>query len=430
MTYMPRFIPSDKEYSTDKYTEAQLLGKRSREGLSRILASQNHSATELVYIDRLTAELKIINDKSFSSYFLIVADYVSWAKDNNIAVGPGRGSGPCSLVGYALGITSIDPIKYQLPFERFLNPERESLPDFDLEFCGNRRDEVTSYLQSKYGADRVAQLVSSESIPLPSRLIIGDRSLDELVTLTSNEGMDIPTANLTVAQSASTGFVQFNVINEKSVTKIQHVLQALDENGIVVDIDTIPLDDSHAFQLLISGDKPNIPVHDSNGYKTTLVAVQPHNFAELCAVIALSYCRSESHLAVYMDRKQNPESIPSAHPAFQRITAETYGCILYQEQVMQIAQEIAGFTLAQGDLLRRTLKDSCADVDETYQKKFIEGAMRSNLEKDEAADLLEKISLQSPYFFNKSHAVCYALIAYQSAWLEANYPDEFHGVTA
>ena len=421
MTYMPKFIPSDTECATDKYTEAELLGERSHEGLSRILAKHNHCATEAAYVNRLEAELKIIDDKSFSSYFLIVADYVNWAKNNNIAVGPGRGSGPCSLVGYALGITSIDPIRYQLPFERFVNPDRETLPDFDLEFCEYRRDEVTNYLQSKYGADRVAQLISSESIPLPSRLIIGDRSLAELVTLSSSKGMEIPTAELTVAQLVNTGLVQFNVINEKSVTEIQRKLQALENIGIIIDINNIPLDDNSAFQLLITGEKPNIPVHDSNGYQSTLVAVQPRNFAELCAVIALSYCSSHNHLSLYMDRKQNPRSTPSAHPAFQRITAETYGCILYQEQIMQIAQEIAGFTLAQGDLFRRVLKNNPADGVSAYKKKFIEGATRSELTRDEATDLYELIRSHSPYAFNKSHAVCYALIAYQSAWLEVNY---------
>ena len=255
MTYMPKFIPTDTDHSTDKYTQAELLREHSKVGLSRILATHNHPATEAVYTDRLEAELKIINDKSFSSYFLIVADYVNWARNNNIAVGPGRGSGPCSLVGYALGITSIDPIRYRLPFERFVNPDKESLPDFDLEFCNNRRNEVTSYLQSKYGADRVAQLISSESIPLPSRLIISDRSLTDLVTLSSNKGMEIPTANLTVAQVASTGFVQFNVINEISVTRIQRVLQALENNGEFIDIDNIPLDDSSAFQLFNHGEE-------------------------------------------------------------------------------------------------------------------------------------------------------------------------------
>lgn len=423
---MPKFIPSDADCSTDEYREVELLRERSQEGLSRILTRHNHSATKAVYSDRLEAELKVIIDKSFSSYFLIVADYVNWAKSNNIAVGPGRGSGPCSLVGYALGITSIDPIKYRLPFERFVNSERAAVPDFDLEFCENRRDEVTSYLQSKYGADRVAQLISSESIPIPSRLVIGDRPLAELVSLSSNKAMGIPTANLTVAQVANTGLVQFNVINQKSVTEIQRVLQALEKVGVVIDIDNISLDDSSAFQLLITGEKPNIPVLDSNGYKTTLVAVQPRNFEELCAVLALSYCRSQSYLSLYVDRKQNSDSIPSAHPAFQSITAETHGCILYQEQIMQIAREIAGFTLAQGDLFRRALKANRTDVINTYQKKFIEGARRFNLEHEEAIDLFELIRLQSPYVFNKSHAVSYALIAYQSAWLEVNYPDEFH----
>lgn len=424
MTYMPKFIPSATECSTEKYTDAELLRKRSQEGLSRVFVRHSPSATQSVYRERLEAELKIINDKSFSSYFLIVADYVNWAKSNDIAVGPGRGSGPCSLVGYALGITSIDPIKYRLPFERFVNPEKESLPDFDLEFCENRRDEVTSYLQSKYGADRVAQLISSESIPLPSRLVIGDRSLAELVSLSSGKARGIPTANLRVEHVASSGLVQFNVINEKSISEIQRVLQVLEHNSTFIDIETISLDDNNAFKLLVAGRKPNIPVHDSNGYQITIEEVQPSKFEELCAVIALSYCSSETHLSLYKQRKQNPESIPSAHPTLQSITAETYGCILYQEQIMHIAHEIAGFTLAQGDLFRRALKADRSDEVKNYQNKFIEGAMRLNLTHGEATEVFELIRSQSPYVFNKSHAVCYALIAYRSAWLAANYPAE------
>lgn len=430
MTYMPRFLHTAAEVSRDKEVEAELLTERSHQGLSRLLAKSEPSVPRTIYEARLEAELQILIQKDFCSYFLIVADYVTWAKDNGIAVGPGRGSGPCSLVGFALGITSVDPVKYGLPFERFVNPDRDVLPDFDIEFCVKRRDEVKNYLQSKYGADRVAQLCSDESIPLPARLVICDRPLAELVPLFSDQVSGIPAAKMTVAQVAASGLVQFNAISQKAITVVQHVVHELELAGTTIDIENIPLDDSGTYQLLSAGEQSNISLLDSEHYKATLIAVQPNEFEELVAVIALTQGNLQDYILLYSQCKQNAGSIQYSHPTIKSITCETYGQILYQEQIMQISHEVAGFSYVKSDLFRRALKRSGEEEYNIYRSEFVGGAMSFGLSNDEAIELYERVRLSSQYVFNKSHAIAFAMIAYQSVWLKANYSHEYANAIA
>jgi len=423
MTFMPKFEQSTAEHSHEYQVrrEADLLANQSRIRLSRRLVELNLAAPESVYQSRLEDELQVITEKGYSGYFLIVADYVQWAKDHEIAVGPGRGSGPCSLVGFAMGITNVDPIRYQLPFERFVNPERDSLPDFDLDFCEDRRGEVTSYIQSKYGVDRVAQISSDETTPLPSRLVICDRPLADLVPLYSNPESGFPAAKLTLAQVADAGLVQFNAINQKALTLIQHRVRELRAAGHSVDIDKIPLDDSGAYQLLSAGEESNIAVLDREHYRSILKLVQPNSFAELCAVIALAQSRFQHYLELYIARKNDSSKLDCFHPVLKDITSETYGLILYQEQVMHIARKVAGFTFAQGDLYRRALMRSDREALSIFNRAFVQGAVGFGLPEAEARSLFEHLSLSCRYSFNKSHAVSFATIAYQSAWLKANY---------
>lgn len=421
MTYMPKFIQPTTENDKNIHInpEAELLKKQSREKLSCLLAGNDVAAPAAIYITRLEAELKILEDKDYCGYFLIVADYVQWAKDNSIAVGPGRGSGPCSLVGFALGITNIDPIKYDLPFERFINPERDALPDFDLDFCDERRTEVTDYIKTKYGADRVAQISSDDTTPLPSRLVICDRPLEQLVSLYTMSDSNFPAAKMNIAQVADAGLVQFNAINQKALTIIQRAVQTLTQSGQPIDINSISLDDSDTYRLLSAGELSNIAVLDDEHYKNTLVRVQPDRFENLYAVIALCQPRSQGNIQHYVERKQNPHLVQYLHPALESITAETYGLVLYQEQVMHIAHKIAGFTLAQSDLFRRALKKSDRTTTNYYKNKFINGATNTGVSPAEAVQLFDYVAESNLCSSNKSHAVAFAMIAYQTAWLKS-----------
>lgn len=423
MTLMPKYKQPAAGFSNEYHRnlEADLLRQRSRAGLSSLLSIINVADTESIYKARLEAELRILEECNCCGYFLIVADYVNWAKDNGIAVGPGRGAGPCSLVGFALGITKVDPIHYDLPFERFVNPDKESLPDFDLEFCGKRYVEVTSYLQSKYGKDRVAQISSKELSPLPSRIIICDRPLAELAPLYLNSLSGYPAIKMTIEQVKNAGLVQFNVIDRKALTDIQRTVNNLEKSGTAIDIDSIALNDSGAFQQLSEGIASDTDLLDSEYFKTALTSIKPQRFEELCAVAALCHPSLRGSTSLYMEGRRNPDSIHYYHCALESITAETYGVLIYQEQLMHITNKIAGFTMAQGDLFRRAIKKSNREALTKYKNMFVAGAEDFGLTKDEATGLFEHLIITGRNTFNKSHAVAFAVVAYQTAWLKANY---------
>lgn len=425
MTFMPKFKQPAQHITNDHHAnlEAELLFQISRDGLAKLLSGQNLAASESVYRTRLEAELQTLEERGYCGYYLIVADYVGWAKDNGIAVGPGRGSGPCSLVGFLLGITQIDPIKYDLPFERFINPDKNSVPDFDVDFCALRCDEVTRYIQTKYGSNRVAHISSEDNTPLPARLVIGDRPLAELIPVYLNPELEFLVTNLTISQVSAAGLVQFNVINQTAITKLQYAVHQLAKKDTLINLDSIELNDSKAYRLLSAGVESNIAELDGEHYKTALTTIRPDRFEELCAAIALCYSSLQGSLSLYTERKRNPASISYAHPALQSVTAETYGIILYQEQLMHITHKIAGFTMSQGDLFRRVLKSANREAISQYQTMFIDGAIDYGLSKVEATDLYAHIAWFGRSTFNKSHALAYAMIAYKTAWIKANYPD-------
>ena len=325
------------------------------------------------------------------------------------------------MVGYSLGITNTDPIKYGLPFERFLNPDRTTVPDYDLDFCDERRDEVVTYIQSKYGADRVAQISSDQNKPLLSRLVIADRPLAELASLYTDPDSGFPTIDITLRHIADAGLVQFNAINQIALTLIQRAVQDLAKTGTIIDIDKIGLDDERTFHLLSAGELSNIPILDDEHYKTTLIAVRPDNFKDLCAVIALCQPRLRGSIPMYVERKRSHPSTHCFHSALKSITQETYGLILYQEQVMHIAHKIAGFSMAQGDLFRRSLRKTDHKAVGVYKNKFIQGALNFGMSRSEASGMFEYVATSGQNSFNKSHAVAYAMLAYQTAWLKANF---------
>lgn len=420
MTYMPNFTQSALDFSNDDYInlEAKLLRERCRQNLSRILLERELSTSVAVYTARLEAELQIIDDKKCSSYFLIVADYVRWAEDNGIAVGPGRGSGPCSLVGFVLGITKVDPVKYNLPFERFVNPERNAVPDFDIDFCEQRCGEVIAYIQTRYGSGRVAQISSDDGTPLPSRLVIGDRPLTELIALYSNPASGFPATRLTIAQVANAGLVQFNVIPQKALTLIQKATKALNRSGTAVDFEN--MNHKATYHLLSRGVVSNIGVFDSAQYQSALLTIKPEEFKHLCAAIALSHPLLKDRIKTYAESRHNPDYTKTIHPDVTRITAESYGHILYQEQIILIAEKISGYSLAEADTLRRTLKASTPETDNPHKKRFINGAQESGLSQTQAIDLFEQIASACRCSFNKSHAVASAMMEYQLGWLRAN----------
>ncbi len=424
MNYMPRFQQSTSELVTEheKLQEAELLGKLSRDGLSHRLTALDLADSESVYKERLEAELGILEEKGFCGYFLIVADYVRWARDNDIAVGPGRGSGPCSLTGLALGITSVDPIKYKLPFERFVNPVRATVPDFDLDFSEDRYTQVIDYIQARYGTDQVAQISSDDSAPQPTRLVIGDRPLEELIPVYTIPKSNFLATTMTVSQVANAGLVQFNVINQKAITINHRTIRDLEKSNILIDINNIPLDDKEAYALLSAGETPNFDLFDSEHYVSSLKTVQPNRFEHLCALVALCYPRLHGSLSLYLKGKRDPDLVNYYHPALKRFTAETYGIILYQEQLMHITREIAGFSMSQGDIFRRTIKNPTREAMSKQMNMFVDGAMENGFSKIEATGLFEHIAMSGRNTFNKSHAVAYAMIAYQTAWLKVNYP--------
>lgn len=423
MTYMPQFKLPATIFSDESQThiEAELLRQLSSAGLSRLHSTHNLAASKSVYTDRLEAELQILEQRGYCSYFLIVADYVRWAKDNGIAVGPGRGSGPCSLVGYTLGITRVDPIKYKLPFERFINPDRNTLPDFDIEFCNKRFEEVAAYIQTKYGSERVAQISSENRTPQHSRLVIGDRPLADLVPVYANPESQFLVTELTTRQVKAAGLVQFNVIDQPALRELQNSVQRLASSAIQINLDHIRLDDQGAYHLLSAGETSHISLLDGEPYTSILKSVKPNRFEELCAVVALCYPNLRGKVSHYTERKHNPELIEYFHSTLESVTAETYGIILYQEQLMDICQQISGFSLSKGDCFRRALKNPAKEKLFIYRKQFIDGAIESGLAKDDATSLFEYVALAGRDTFNKSHAVAYAMMAYQSAWLKSNY---------
>jgi len=480
--------------------EDEQLRRDARAGLEQRLAGRADDNRQ-AYADRLEYELEIITGMGFAGYFLIVADFIKWAKANDIPVGPGRGSGAGSVVAWALTITDLDPIALGLLFERFLNPERVSMPDFDIDFCETHRDKVITYVQGKYGRDRVAQIITfgrlkaravlkdtgrvlqmpygqvdrlAKLIPnhptdpwtlerslngvselaaeyrddkdvkrlfdlamklegLPRHasthaagVVIGDRPLDELVPLYRDPRSDMPVTQFDMKYVEAAGLVKFDFLGLKTLSVLKEAQRLLAEQGIVVDFDALPWDDPAVYELLQRGDTVGVFQLESEGMRRTLAGVKPTAFGDIIALVALYRPGPMDNIGMFGDRKNGRTAIEYPHPLLEGILAETYGIFVYQEQVMQAAQVLAGFSLGEADLLRRAMGKKIKSEMDAQRARFVEGCASVNaIPAAKANELFDTIDKFAGYGFNKSHAAGYALIAYQTAWLKAHHAGEF-----
>ncbi|MGB3148412.1 MAG: DNA polymerase III subunit alpha [Paracoccaceae bacterium] len=481
--------------------EVEELRRQAWEGLRARLEVIPHAAPVTAYEERLTFELGVIEQMGFPGYFLIVADFIKWAKDHHIPVGPGRGSGAGSLVAYALTITDLDPLRYSLLFERFLNPERVSMPDFDIDFCMDRREEVIQYVQGKYGRDRVGQIITfgallskaavrdvgrvlqmpygqvdrlSKLIPVEgvkpvsiekaladeprlreaakaeevvkrlldygqqiegllrnasthaAGVVIGDRPLDELVPLYQDPRSDMPATQFNMKWVEAAGLVKFDFLGLKTLTVIQNALDLLRLRGVEVDIGLIPLDDAKTYELYASAKTVAVFQVESTGMMDALRRMKPTCIEDIVALVALYRPGPMENIPTYCEVKNGLKDIESIHPTIDHILAETQGIIVYQEQVMEIAKVMGGYSLGGADLLRRAMGKKIKEEMDKERPKFIAGAKATHgidaKKSGEVFDLLEKFA---NYGFNKSHAAAYAVVSYQTGWLKANYPVEF-----
>ncbi len=480
--------------------EVAALRRQSREGLAARLAIIPHAVSVAEYEARLEFELGVIEQMGFPGYFLIVADFIKWAKKEGIPVGPGRGSGAGSLVAYALTITDLDPLRYSLLFERFLNPERVSMPDFDIDFCMDRREEVIRYVQGKYGRDRVGQIITfgallskaairdvgrvlqmsygqvdrlSKMIPVEgvkpvsitkaladeprlreaakeevvkrlldygqqiegllrnasthaAGVVIGDRPLDELVPLYQDPRSDMPATQFNMKWVEAAGLVKFDFLGLKTLTVIQNAMQLLARRGVVFDINLIPLDDKPSYELYAAAKTVAVFQVESTGMMDALRRMKPTCIEDIVALVALYRPGPMENIPAYCEVKNGLRDRESIHPTIDHILQETQGIIVYQEQVMEIAQVMAGYSLGGADLLRRAMGKKNPEEMARERPKFIEGAQKTHgVAKEKAGEVFDLLEKFANYGFNKSHAAAYAVVSYQTAYLKANHPVEF-----
>ncbi|MBX3564789.1 MAG: DNA polymerase III subunit alpha [Sphingomonas sp.] len=520
----PRRKPILPSLAGDREGEAAMLRELARDGLQKrlekiaevegkpapvLLLSQGNEAdvgrgTEdwtKPYRDRLEFELDVIIQMGFPGYFLIVADFIQWAKSRDIPVGPGRGSGAGSVVAWVLTITDLDPLKLGLLFERFLNPERVSMPDFDIDFCETRRGEVIRYVQQKYGRDTVAQIITfgtmkaravlkdvgrvlqmsygqvdrlAKQIPnhptdpwtlertlngvsefhseykqhadvrhlidLSMRLeglprhssthaagvVIGDRPLAELVPLYRDPRSDMPVTQFDMKYVEAAGLVKFDFLGLKTLSVLKRAVELLSDRGIEVELDTLGWDDPEVYELLQRGDTVGVFQLESEGMRRTLTAVRPTNFGDIIALVSLYRPGPMDNIPSFGHRKGGREEIVYPHALLEPILNETYGIFVYQEQVMQAAQVLAGYSLGGADMLRRAMGKKIKAEMDAQRETFVKGCAEHNqIPAAKANELFDLIDKFAGYGFNKSHAAAYALLAYHTAWLKAHYPHEF-----
>ncbi|HEY1301091.1 MAG TPA: DNA polymerase III subunit alpha [Stellaceae bacterium] len=481
--------------------EKTALRRAALAGLAARLAAQGvGEAQAQPYRERLEFELETIIQMGFAGYFLIVADFIQWAKREGIPVGPGRGSGAGSVVAWALTITDLDPLRFGLLFERFLNPERVSMPDFDIDFCQDRRDEVIRYVQQKYGRDRVAQIITFGTLqaravlrdvgrvlampygqvdrlcklvpnnpahpvsleraiagepalqqqrdgdPNVARLIeialkleglhrhasthaagvvIGDRPLAELVPLYRDPRSDMPVTQFNMKWVELAGLVKFDFLGLKTLTVLARCLELLKARGVELDLAELPLDDRHTFELLSRGDTVGVFQVEGAGTRDMLRRLRPDRFEDIVAANALYRPGPMENIPRYIAVKHGEEAPDYLHPALESILKETYGVMTYQEQVMQIAQVLAGYSLGGADLLRRAMGKKIQSEMDAQRQQFVDGAVARGVAAALADHIFDQMAKFAGYGFNKPHAAAYALITYQTAYLKANYPVEF-----
>jgi DNA polymerase III subunit alpha len=482
--------------------EAAELIRQAEIGLTARLAKLGTAAglSEATYRERLAYELDVIIKMEFPGYFLIVADFIKYAKAEGIPVGPGRGSGAGSLVAYSLTITDLDPLRFGLLFERFLNPERVSMPDFDIDFCQDRRDEVIRYVRRRYGEDRVAQIITFGSflargvmrnvgrvleMPLgqvdklaklvpqnpaapvslkqaleseprlrdaaaaeprvermlkiaekleglysnasthAAGIVIGDRPLEELVPLYRDPKSDMPATQFNMKWVEPAGLVKFDFLGLKTLTVLDKTVRFLARRGIEVDLAAIPLDDKKTYEMMGHGEVVGVFQVESAGMRKALVDMRADRFEDLIALVALYRPGPMANIPVYCARKLGQERVEYLHPKLEPILKETFGVITYQEQVQQIARDLAGYSLGQADILRRAMGKKIKSEMDAQRGRFVSGAMERGLSKAEADTIFDACAKFAEYGFNKSHSAPYALLTLQTAFLKANYPVEF-----
>ena len=496
---LPRFSVGADGAAVD---EAAELRRSAEAGLERRVAAYGLAPERTLqdYRDRLDFELRVIEGMKYPGYFLIVADFIQWAKGQGIPVGPGRGSGAGSLVAYALAITDLDPIRFGLLFERFLNPERVSMPDFDIDFCQERRDEVIRYVQGRYGRDQVAQIITfgtlqargvlrdvgrvlqmpygqvdklcklvpqnpanpvtlaravddepklqaaADADPVVRRafdiakklegltrhasthaagIVIGDRPLSELSPLYRDPKSDMPVTQFNMKWVEQAGLVKFDFLGLKTLTVLDTAAKLVRARGIDIDLSHIPLDDAKTYALLSRAEAVGVFQLESAGMRRALLDMRPDRFEDIIALVALYRPGPMANIPTYCTRKHGLEKPDYIHPKLEPILRETFGVIVYQEQVMQAAQILAGYTLGQADLLRRAMGKKIRKEMQEQRADFVKGATERGIDKAQANGIFDLLERFAEYGFNKSHAAAYALVAYQTAYMKTNYPVEF-----
>ena len=490
-------------------TEEAVLTDKAVEGLERRLQAHvftpdmdapAREVAALPYRKMLDYELGIIEQMGFPGYFLIVADFVGWAREHGVPVGPGRGSGAASVVAWSLTITDLDPLRWDLVFERFMNPERVSMPDFDIDFCMDRRDEVLDYVQREYGADRVAQIITfgtlqaravlrdvGRVLEMPygqvdrickmvpntpgsqltlkqaieseaalrqmrdedetvARLIeialkleglhrhasthaagvvIGDRPLDELTPLYRDPRSTMPVTQFNMKYVELTGLVKYDFLGLRTLTVLARAVELLKASGVEVDLSNLPLDDPATYEMMCRGETTGVFQLESSGMRDVLRKLKPDRFEDIIAVVALYRPGPMDNIPSYIKRKHGEEAIDYLHPSLEDILRETYGIMIYQDQVLKIAQTLSGYTLGGADLLRRAMGKKIKAEMKAQRTNFIGGAEKKGVARGLAGRIFDQVDKFAGYGFVKSHAAAYALIAYQTAWLKTNYPVEF-----
>ncbi|MDX6751042.1 DNA polymerase III subunit alpha [Geminicoccaceae bacterium 1502E] len=486
------------------------MRRQAREGLEERLvqavfqpamSEAEREAGAVPYRERLAYELDIIAQMKFPGYFLIVSDFIKWAKGNGIPVGPGRGSGAGSVAAWALKITDLDPLRFGLLFERFLNPERVSMPDFDIDFCEERRDEVIAYVRDRYGADRVAQIITfgtlqaraalrdvgrvlglpfpvvdricklvpanpanpvtlAQALDMEPRLrlamredagigrmvdiamkleglprhasthaagvVIGDRPLDELVPMYRDPRALMPATQFNMKDVEKAGLVKFDFLGLSTLTLLTHAEKVANERGAAVRLDTLPLDDRGSYELLAHAETTGVFQLESGGMRDALRKLKPDVFEDIIAMVSLYRPGPMENIPRYINVKHKTEEAEYLHPLLEPILAETNGVIIYQEQVMEIAKQLAGYTLGGADLLRRAMGKKIKAEMDAQRDIFVKGAMERGIGEDLANEIFDAVAKFASYGFNKSHAAAYALVAYQTAYLKANHAVEFY----
>lgn len=503
--------PTLPKFSNEpNFDEALELGNQSIKGLEIRLQKKFkleetpvdiQNDVQKKYLERLDYELGIIIKMNFSGYFLIVSDFIKWAKNNNIPVGPGRGSGAGSIVAYALQITDLDPIRFGLLFERFLNPDRVSMPDFDIDFCQTRRDEVIDYVQNKYGKDYVAQIITFgklqaravlkdvgrvldmpynqvdricklipfnavEAVTLEKAIemdkdlqqaikddpqikklvdiglkleglnrhasthaagvVIGDKPLHEICGLYNDEGSTMSAVGYSMKYAELAGLVKFDFLGLKTLTTISETVKLVEKTrNIKIDINNLLLDDKETFKMLASGDSIGVFQIESSGMRSVLRKMKADKIEDIIALISLYRPGPMDNIPTYIRRKHGEEEIKYPHPLLESVLRETYGVIVYQEQVMEIAKILAGYSLGGADLLRRAMGKKIKEEMDKQREIFVSGCQKNNIESNQANEIFDLVDKFAGYGFNKSHAAAYAMISYQTAYLKAHFLPEF-----